>query len=143
MKDITLKIVGSQYIEEDLEEQIEFITEGKMYDKDSHLCLEYDETELVGFEGCITRLLCKQNSIEMSRVHQESGEIAMEMRFEEGKRITSEYETPFGNVNMEILTKEIKNQLNLNGTGVMAIEYDLSLSNMIEARNTLSIEILQ
>ena len=42
MKDITLKIVGKQIYKDVEEEQIEFVTEGKLYEKGDSLYLIYE-----------------------------------------------------------------------------------------------------
>ena len=143
MKDIILKIIAKQYSEGSFEEQMELITEGNLYDKDGSVCLEYKETDFDEDSNCIKRLLLKEKSIEMSRINEDSGEETMKIEFEEGKRIMNVYETPFGMFDLEILTKEIKNDLDAEGLGTMTLDYFLSLSNLQEGRNILSIEIFE
>ena len=57
MKDITLKITGRQFVgDEDREDNMEFITDGKLYDRNGAFYLTYRESELSGFPGCLTTL---------------------------------------------------------------------------------------
>ena len=51
MKDITLKITGKQYSADQEEDQMEFITEGKLYEKNGALYLIYEESEFSGMPG--------------------------------------------------------------------------------------------
>ena len=56
MKDIMLKITGKQFSGDISEDQMEFITEGKLYEKGDSTYLIYDESEFSGFPGCKTTL---------------------------------------------------------------------------------------
>ena len=68
MKNITLKIKGSYvYDEAHEEDQIELITEGKMYVKGDVIYLTYDESQLSGMDGCKTRLKLDGDSVSMTR----------------------------------------------------------------------------
>ena len=64
------------------------------------------------------------------------------MEFESGKRFTSKYETPYGIMDMEILTDRVDNNLNEQGTGNVDIDYHVSLEGAVEGRNELRIEVL-
>ena len=68
MKDITLKIVGKQVFEDAEEDQIEFITEGKLYEKGDSLYLIYEESEFSGMPGCKTSLKVTGNCLRMKRL---------------------------------------------------------------------------
>ena len=56
MKDIMLRIVGKQYAGEEAEEQMEFVTEGKLYERNGATYLVYEESDFSGFPGCKTSL---------------------------------------------------------------------------------------
>ena len=67
MKNIILKIIGKQ-LSRDIEEvQLEFITEGKIYEENESLYLVYDESEFSGMPGCRTELEFTGEKIRMSR----------------------------------------------------------------------------
>lgn len=141
MKNIMMKIIGTQ-ISADLEEdQMEFITEGQMYQKGDSLYLLYDESEISGMPGCKTRLKLKDGTIKMKRVGENIG-IDTEIEFEQGKRYTGYYDTPFGAIEMEVLTNRIENSLTPEGKGMIDIDYHISLKGLVEGRNKLNIQLM-
>lgn len=142
MKDIMLKITGKQYSGDDSEDKMEFITEGKLYEKGDSKYLIYDESEFSGFPGCKTTLKLTGDCIRMRRIGSGVG-YGMEFTFEKGKRFNSKYHTPYGNFDMEVLTNDVINNLSEDGFGDINIDYQVSLSGMAEGRNKLKIEVMQ
>ena len=65
------------------------------------------------------------------------------MEFESGKRFTSTYETPYGEMDMEILTDRVENNIDENGTGNVEVDYHVSLEGELEGRNELRIEVTE
>lgn len=143
MKDITIKIVGRRYAEGEIEDEMEFVSDAKMYEKAGARYLLYDESEFSGFPGCKTTLKLTDNSIRMKRIGGEEGSFGADLVFEKGKRFTSIYETPYGSIDMEVLTTDIKSNLNKDGYGKIVLGYDISLKGLEEGRNELAIEIMQ
>ena len=143
MKDITLKIVGRRYAEGELEDEMEFVSDAKMYERAGARYLLYDESEFSGFPGCKTRLKLTDSSIRMRRIGDESSGFGADLIFEKGKRFTSIYETPYGSFDMEVLTTDIKTDLDPDGFGRIVLGYDVSLQGMDEGRNEIDIEIMQ
>ena len=142
MKDITLKITGKQFSEENGEDQMEFITEGKMYERNGATYLVYEESEFSGMPGCKTTLKLTDERIRMKRIGRDAV-VGAEFVFEKGKRFTSNYRTPYGDFSMEVLTNDVVNNLTDEGFGDIFIDYHVSLSGMTEGRNCLSIEVTQ
>lgn len=141
MKDIMMKIIGTQLNADMEEDQMEFITEGKLYQRGDSLYLLYDESEISGMPGCKTRLKLKDGTIKMKRIGEDVG-IDTEIEFEKGKRYTGYYDTPFGAIEMEVLTNHIENSLTPEGTGVLDIDYHISLKGLAEGRNKLNIQLM-
>ena len=140
MKDIMLKITGRQYEGDKPQEKMEFVTEGKMYERGGATYLIYDESEFSGFPGCKTSLKLMGDHVRMKRTGDDL-ETGTVMEFESGKRFTSKYETPYGIMDMEILTDRVDNNLTENGTGNVDIDYHVSLDGALEGRNELRIEV--
>lgn len=144
MKNIMLKIVGKQITgdKEEETEQLELVTEGKYYEKDGVLYLAYDESDFSGMTGCTTSLSISGDEIMMKR----SGEavpLDTEIKFVKGKRFTGYYGTPFGAVEMEVLTNDVVNNINPDGPkGSLNIDYHISLRGLSEGRSRLDIEII-
>ena len=144
MKNIMLKIVGKQITgdKEEETEQLELVTEGKYYEKDGVLYLTYDESDFSGMTGCTTSLSISGDEIMMKR----SGEavpLDTEIKFVKGKRFTGYYGTPFGAVEMEVLTNDVVNNITPDGPkGSQNIAYHISLRGLSKGRSRLDIEII-
>ena len=110
MKDITLKITGKQCIDDQEEDQLEFVTDGKLYEKDGSIFVVYEESEVSGMEGCKTTVKVEGDTVKMRRI----GAIGFntELYFEKGKRFSSVYQTPYGPMDIEVLTNWVKNGIN-------------------------------
>ena len=142
MKDIMLKIVGKQVTIDTEEEQLEFVTEGKYYVKDDSVYLLYDESEFSGMEGCTTSLKITGDHIKMQRYGDSIG-LDTEIVFEKGKRFKGFYDTPYGSVEMEVLTNDVVNRIKKDeGRGTLNIDYHISLRGLSEGRSILDIEII-
>jgi len=146
MRDIMLKIKGMTVTHRDEQDQhedvVEFITEGKLYKRGKTTYVTYLESELSGLEGCRTSLAICENKVKMKRSGKPLGTSTM-IEFEKGKRFEGYYDTPFGAVGMEVLTNSITDYLpDANGKGRLSIDYDVSLRGLSESRNKLDIEIM-
>lgn len=142
MKDIMLKIIGKQVTADSEEAQLEFVTEGKYYVKGDSVYLLYDESEFSGMEGCTTSLKITGDIIKMNRYGQ-SISFDTEIEFEKGKRFKGYYDTPYGSIEMEVLTNDVVNKIEkTEGRGSVNIDYHISLRGLSEGRSILDIEII-
>lgn len=140
MKDIMLKIIGKQFAGDNPEEQMEFITEGKLFERNGSTYLIYDESDFSGFPGCKTSLKLKDDTVRMKRLGKDVG-YGLEIEFKKGQRFFTKYETPYGVIDMEVLTNSVENNLSPEGRGNIDIDYHVSLGRMAEGRNELKIEV--
>jgi len=141
MKEIMVRIIGEQSNKESGKDSMEFVTEAKLYERGGALYLIYEESELSGVPGCKTRLKFKGDKVQMKRLG-EGIVLGGEIHFEKGKRFTGIYETPYGPIEMEVLTNSLNNTLTAEGSGELNIDYDISLKGLVESRNTLSITLM-
>lgn len=143
-KDIILKINTRQIDKNDelSEDKIEFITEGRAYRKNGTTYYVYEETEMSGMAGVTTTLkVSDEGTVKMKRY---GHDVMMDtvMEFEKGRHFYSMYETPYGNIQMEILTNKVVNDIKGESmTGSLYIDYEMSLKGLSEARNLLNIEV--
>lgn len=142
MKDVRLKITGKHIYENVEEDQLELVTEGKLYQRGDNIYLTYDESEFSGLQGCRTRLTLSDNVVRMTR-HGSAVGIDTEIHFEKGKRYNGFYDTPYGTVEMEVLTNELINTVNAAEGGYVDIDYNISLKGLTEGRSRLNIEVSQ
>ena len=140
MKDVMIRIKGIQIRRDQDDEDMEFVTEGKLYRRNGTLYLLYDETELSGVPGCQTRLRLRDGEIQMKRFGE--GADGTEILFEKGKRYTGFFDTPFGAIEMEVLTNKVDSNISEDGGGNIDIDYDISLKGLAEGRNVLNITLM-
>ena len=141
MRDITLKITGKQVYDTHEEDQMEFVTEGQLYERNNAIYMVYDESELSGMAGCKTTLKLAGDTLRMKRIGQAGA--GTEMYFEENKRFSSTYNTPYGPMDLEILTRSVENNFDMASlSGRIAVCYDVSLQGMAEGKNKLEINVM-
>lgn len=140
MKEVMVKITTNQVNEQGEEDIMEFVTEAKLYKRGEAVYLIYEETELSGIPGCRTRLKCKPDEVQMKRYGESAG-IGNEIRFERGRRYSGLYDTPFGAIELEVLTNRLENNLTEDG-GNLDIDYSISLKGLMEGHNQLSITLM-
>ena len=139
MKDVMVKIVGTQY-NEGQEESVEFVTEGRLYKKNDAFYLIYKEGEMTGLGECITTLKARDENVKIIR----RGEILpadTHIEFEEGRPYEGYYATPYGTVEMKVVTNKVTNALTEEG-GHLSIDYHMCLTGLSEGRSVLDINIL-
>lgn len=140
MKDVTIRIKGMHLHDGNEEEQMELITEAKLYERNGVLYLLYDESDFTGMQGSTTRLRMEKDSLKLSRSG--DGDGAGAMLFEKGKRYENTYRTPMGLVDIEILTNDYVNTMTAEGTGMVDLDYTMSLKGLTEGRSRLHIEFI-
>lgn len=117
-------------------EEYGFNTEGKMYHKDGADYIMYMESELSGMEGDKTVLKFKDGRLTMHRFGVHKSELA----FEEGVKIESVYQTPYGNFDMVTYASVVDFDLE---SGDVTLKYRLVIKGLSESTNTLEIKINQ
>ena len=141
MKDVVVKIKSRQINNETGEDEMEFVTEAKLYRRNGAVYLLYDESEFSGIPGCKTRLRLRGQELQMKRLGEGAG-VGNEILFKKGQRFTGLYDTPFGPIELEVLTNELANDITEEGKGSIDVDYDVSLKGLAEGRNTLNITLM-
>ena len=145
MKNIMLRIVG-RHIGRDSsdDDRIEFVTECRAYEKNGSVYVLYDENEALDTAGTRTSLrIGRQGEIRLKRfgTGSQAGNV---MEFSKGKRFSSIYNTPYGPVEMEILTNRIVNEVDPDSlTGHLMIDYDIALRGLAESRTLLNVDLYE
>ena len=143
MKDVTIKITGTRFDEGSEEEQMEFVSDAKMYERSGAKYFLFDESIFSGFPNSKTTLKIKDNTIKIKRVGGEEDAFGMELEFSKGTRFLNKYYTPYGNFDVEVLTTDINTNLSPEGFGKITLGYDISLQGSEQGRNEIEIEIMQ
>lgn len=140
MTGVLLKIMGINMTGNDEAEQVELVTEGDLSQKGDEIHLCYDESELSGMEGHKTCLVVDRDSVRMTRMAG-GDHVETEIFFQVGTRHAGLYETPYGPIEMEVLTNELISDISGEEGGSINIDYHISLKGLSEGRNKLSIQV--
>ena len=111
------------------------MTDGTMEISNEGIFLTYEETELTGMEGTTTTFEVKDKQVILTR----SGTVNSQMIFEEGRQHTSLYETPFGELPVDIQTSMLRHNLSQRG-GLMEIKYSIAVAHTVTGRNCFKIQ---
>ncbi len=130
-----LKILGNRK-QDGEEEKVEFITEALYRQDEDGYSLEYQETEVTGMEGTVTLIHFRPKEISISRM----GTSNSHLRFEEGKKHVTMYETEMGMLSMGVSSKNISVQLNEAG-GQAEFDYHLEINNVPASDNHFSMKV--
>ena len=133
---VLLSIRGEQYFDGIDPDETELMTEGTMALTEDGMVLSYEESELTGMEGTTTTFEVKGPRVTLTR----SGAVNSQMVFEEGRQHTSLYETPFGELSVDIQTSELKHNLSERG-GLMEIKYSIAVEHTTTGRNCFKIRV--
>ena len=133
---VLLSIRGEQYFDDIDPDATELMTEGTMVLTEDGMVLSYEETELTGMEGTTTTFEVKGPQVILTR----SGTVNSQMVFEEGRQHTSLYETPFGELSVDIQTSILKHNLSERG-GLLEIKYSIAVEHTVTGRNCFKIRV--
>ena len=133
---VMLSIRGEQYFDGIDPDATELMTEGSMVLTGDGMVLTYEESQLTGMEGTTTTFEVKGPRVILTR----SGTVNSQMVFEEGRQHTSLYETPFGELSVDIQTSVLKHNLTERG-GVMEIKYSIAVEHTVTGRNCFKIRV--
>ena len=133
---VMLSIRGEQYFDDVDPDATELMTEGTMTLRGEDIYLSYQESELTGMEGTTTTFAVEGRRVTLLR----SGAVNSQMVFEEGEQHTSLYETPFGELTVDIQTSKLLHNLTERG-GVMEIKYSIAVEHTVTGRNCFKIRV--
>ena len=133
---VMLSIRGEQYFDGIDPDATELMTEGTMTLTENGMVLAYEETALTGMEGTTTSFQIQGPQVILTR----SGTVNSQMVFEEGRQHTSLYETPFGELTVDIQTSRLRHNLSERG-GVMDIKYSIAVEHTTTGRNCFKIRV--
>ncbi len=133
---VMMTIRGEQYFDGIDPDGTELMTEGTMRLTEGGMILSYEETELTGMAGTTTTFEVQGKKVILTR----SGGVNSQMIFEEGRQHTSLYETPFGELPVDIQTSRLLHNLTERG-GLMEIKYSIAVAHSVTGRNCFKIRV--
>lgn len=133
---VLISVRGEQYFDGVDPDATELVTEGLLQETEEGLLLSYEESALTGMEGTTTTFQVCGNQVILTR----SGAVNSQMIFEEGRQHTSLYETPFGDMSVDIGTSRLRQELTSAG-GELEIHYSIAVQNTVTGRNCFRISV--
>lgn len=136
-KKFTISIKGLQSYAGDAEDSnIELVSECDFYFSDGAYFCEYEESEITGLGGTRTSIEIGNDYVSLLR----KGTVNSQMLFMEGRKTSSLYSMPFGELTIDIHTKSLESQINEHG-GRLKVDYIIDINNASGGRNTFDIII--
>lgn len=136
MKEVLLKVKGTQRQDSGSPDTIELITPGKMFIKNEMFYITYSETEISGMEGTTTLLKVEPEKVTLNRM----GNSEQKHTFEKGVLNDGYYITPYGTMQMSVIPSKVEVDLTANG-GSINLEYELQVNQKKLSDNHLSITV--
>ncbi len=138
MKDkFTISIKGLQsYAGDGEDSDIELVSECEFYQEDGVYFCNYEESEITGLGGTKTSIEIGNDYVSLLR----RGTVNSQMLFIEGKKTTSLYSLPFGELTIDIHTKSLSADVNENG-GKLKVDYIIDINSSAGGHNTFDINI--
>ena len=133
---VTLFIRGEQYFDDVYPDAAELVTEGTLELMEEGMRLTYQETSLTGMEGTTTTFEITGPQVTLRR----AGTVNSQMVFEEGRQHTSLYETPYGELSVDIQTSALRHNLSDRG-GILEIKYSIAVEHTATGRNSFKIRV--
>lgn len=134
---VIISIKGKQLYAEGGPDEVELVTAGTLKrDGAGGYTVSYQESELTGLEGTTTSFEVRGPQVILSR----TGSVNSQMVFEEGKQHTSLYETPFGELAIDIRTSRLRHSLTERG-GLLDLRYSISVDHSATGRNAFKIRV--
>lgn len=124
----------------DEEEQLEVFCEGRLRVREDVFSLTYRESDMTEMEDATTTLsfhVATPGLISMLRC----GDVSTSMVFEEGKRHTCVYRTPYMTFEICVHTLQVENQLRVNGT--LFLDYVVEIRGAQAERCRLRLQVTE
>ena len=128
-----IKIVNRQTADGDTGEIIQAVSGEYEYDNGS-FSVSYDEN------GELTGHTCVTFDGKTVKVKRENSDLNAVMSFAFGERLECLYITPYGEIGLETVTKEIYSAVNENG-GVLELFYELYSGSQLQSYNEMRMDI--
>ena len=136
-KEIILFVRGEQTYDGVSPEVTELATEGVMtIREDGEMVLTYQESEITGMEGTTTRFTIRGGTVVLER----AGLIVSRMEFKQGERSSSFYETPWGTMEVDIVTTKLAHRFTERG-GVLEIAFTIAVNHQVTGENRFKVRV--
>lgn len=133
-----ITLSGRQTIDGE-EDNFELTTAGKYVKQGEKYYISYEGSEITGYDKSTTTLKIKENNVSMIRFG-EDGAAASQMIFEPNRQYTGIYKTPYGSLNVDIYTNQMRVEVDDDG-GEVELDYVIQLNSAQSVKNHLRVYI--
>ena len=134
VKKAVISVISNANVEDD--DMIEVISPGTFEKVEEGYKAIYEEAEISGMEGTTTILTIQENQVILER----EGTTSTKMIFNEDEDSISLYNTPYGMLEITIITNNLDIQMGEDG-GKLDIEYEMSVYGQPSFNTKLSLNI--
>ncbi len=136
-KKFSVTIKGFQtYCTGEDDTNVELVSECSFYKKDDKFFCDYKESEITGLGGTDTSIEIGSDYVSLNR----TGTVNSQMLFIKGRKTSSFYKMPFGELAIDIHTKSLDIDIDENG-GRLLVDYIIDINNASSSHNTFDITI--
>ncbi len=138
-KTAKINLISEQWSSGEVADPVKLMSMGKLSQdqKTKEWTVSYAESEATGMEGTTTSLrVLKDGNIHFSR----TGAVQMDLIFESGNHFLTQMQTPFGLIDISIMTNEVFGKLNEQG-GEIRLAYSLNFSNQEKISTKLKLNV--
>jgi uncharacterized beta-barrel protein YwiB (DUF1934 family) len=133
---VVLSVRGEQSYQGGEPDRTELMTEGTLRVTREGFLLTYDETRLTGMEGTTTTFEIRGGQVLLTR----TGKVNSQMVFEEGRQHTSLYETPYGELSVDIRTSRLHHTMTEHG-GLLDIRYSIAIEHTAASESRVHVRV--
>lgn len=134
-KKVIISIQGVQKTDNE-PDVVEFVTDGRLYDKEGSYYISYKESEITGMEGTTTTLKVDDGRVTLMR----HGTIHSHLVFEKGQRHLSCYDTGMGQLTVGINAFDLSAAINDKG-GKIDVGYTVEVDQLMTGINEFHITV--
>lgn len=135
-KDVLISISSTQNFEGAEPDEINLVTQGRLYKRDGKFFVSYEESELTGLAGTRTTLKLEKDRVSMIR----TGKKPSQMLFAEHERHVGLYQTVLGALTISTHTSSIVNTIGEDG-GELAIDYTIEVDHTVAGVNRFAMNV--
>lgn len=143
IKDVRIKITGFLVSLEGEEQDMEIYTYADMEVDGDSITLRYEEPLVSHRKNVECEISLKPDSMEIKRQDPGNHHYDGSMYFEEGFKTTSDYATPAGPVEMEMVTTAFDNKVSPEGEGYVEVRYQLCLRGLVDGERRVRLDFLE
>lgn len=133
---VMIRVKGQQSYDGAETEESELMTEGTLQKTADGWHLSYEETELTGMAGTTSAFEIRGEKVILTR----RGSVNTRMLFEQGRRSVCRYATPFGELEMEIETEQLRLRMTERG-GLLEIRYRIQMAGGVHGRSRVCVQV--